>query len=175
MTYLHTYSGKTLSFIDPQPDDIDIKDISHHLGRICRFNGACQPFYSVAQHSIFVSDQVDAPIQLSALLHDAGEAYYGDMSTPFKEAMQECVGSRWDIILARIDNVIMMKFNLKYRWHKDIKIADRLALATEIRYLTSWNLAHMAITLPTPHGKPLRPMEPLSAIHDFYQTYLELT
>ena len=172
--YMYTYSGRKLSLIDPQPEDIDITDISLHLSKICRFNGAVHPFYSVAQHSVFVSDRVDAHIKLAALLHDAGKAYYGDISTPLKMAMQELVGSRWDVILSRIDSAITAKFNLKFQGHPDIKVADHVALATEIRDLTSWDTDNLIIQLPYPHPMTLRPTGPLTAGRDFFKTYWRL-
>ena len=174
MTYITTHSGQKFSLIDPQPEDVHIKDVAHHLGRICRFNGAVHTFYSVAQHSVFVSSLVEDQIKFTALLHDAGEAYYGDMSSPFKMAMQELVGSRWDVILDRIDRVIKVSFNLKFTDCSEIRLSDRIAMATEIRDLTYWNLENMALTLPTPDPTKLNPSGPFFATIDFLDTYRSL-
>ncbi len=174
MTYITTYSGKKLSLIDPQPEDICIEDIAYHLGSLCRFNGACRRFYSVAQHCVFVHDLVEDPIKFLALMHDAGEAYYGDMSSPFKQAMQELVGARWDIILYRVDKVICTAFELPFGTHYDIKIADRIALATEIRDLTCWDLTDMGIELPPPHLAPIVINHPNYAAKNFLKVYRSL-
>lgn len=69
------------------PSQIYINDIAHHLSMICRFNGATSRFYSVAEHSFWCSvwcDRYNPDTALAALLHDAAEAYVGDISAPLK-------------------------------------------------------------------------------------------
>lgn len=171
MTFITTHSGKKLSLIDPQPEDICIEDIGHHLGSICRFNGAINRFYSVAQHSVFVADQIVDRIRLTALLHDAGEAYYGDMSSPFKEAMRELVGSRWGVILDRIDRVIRLKFNLKFNDCAEIMYADKVAIATEWRDFMSTDVPDC---LPEPHPAVIVPFRDEVATKLFLITYRNL-
>jgi hypothetical protein len=84
--YITTYSGRDISLAgDVLPEDIDILDIAHSLSLQCRYNGACKFFYSVAQHSEFVSRHVPPEDALAALLHDAEEAYTSDMTTPLKK------------------------------------------------------------------------------------------
>lgn len=117
-----TYTGKVFSFIDPQPEDICIEDIAHHLSLICRFNGACRVHYSVAQHSVYVSEIVSVKAQ--ALLHDAGEAYYGDITSPFKQVLEEICGNEFKQILERIDKAIFDKFNVPYPFDIRVKKAD---------------------------------------------------
>lgn len=70
-----TYTGRQFWPLDPRAEDIDIRDVAHHLSLICRFNGAGRAFYSLAQHSCLVADTLDAPLKLWGLLHDAAEAY----------------------------------------------------------------------------------------------------
>jgi len=74
-----TFTGRQFYPLDPCPEDIDIHDIAHHLSLICRFNGACRVFYSVAQHCCIVSDALARPYKLRGLLHDGTETYFGDM------------------------------------------------------------------------------------------------
>lgn len=71
--------------LHPDPDLIDIRDIAQGLGHTCRFNGQVVNFYSVAQHSIMVSKIVPDEYRLHALLHDAAEAYLGDVVRPLKQ------------------------------------------------------------------------------------------
>ena len=52
MSYITTVSGIHFYPLDPNPNDIDIKDIAHSLSLICRANGHFKYFYSVAQHCI---------------------------------------------------------------------------------------------------------------------------
>lgn len=70
--------------------DIDILDIAHALSLLSRANGHFWQFYSVAQHCINCMMEAEArgyspKLQLACLLHDASEAYIGDMSRPMKQ------------------------------------------------------------------------------------------
>lgn len=67
---------------------ICIEDIAHHLSQTMRYNGACGWPYSVAHHSLEVAKLVPAPFKLAGLLHDAAEAYTGDLVSPLKHALQ---------------------------------------------------------------------------------------
>lgn len=72
----------------PRPIDISIEDITTSLAKICRYNGQVDLFYSVAQHCGLVAELVHPSIAFPALLHDASEAYLGDMSSKLKHAPQ---------------------------------------------------------------------------------------
>src|ERR1051326_5760594 len=79
-----THTGKQFWPLDARVDEIDIEDIAHGLSHICRFGGHCRHFYSVAQHSVLVSRAVPLQLRMAGLLHDATEAYIGDMVRPLK-------------------------------------------------------------------------------------------
>lgn len=141
-----TYTGKKLSFIDPQPEDICIEDIAHHLSLICRFNGACRTFYSVAQHSVHVAEIVLPGAIPQALLHDAGEAYYGDITSSLKEVLKGigcgcCHNDNFEMILKRIDQAIFDKFNIPYPISEEVKQADRMTLNLEWSNFMSCGIA----------------------------------
>lgn len=87
MSKVFTYSGKMLDLSDIRPEAIDIKDIAHALSQLCRFSGQCRSFYSVAEHSIRVCGLVPDEHKLAALLHDASEAYLGDVIAPIKQML----------------------------------------------------------------------------------------
>lgn len=93
MTWINTLKGKRVSLLNPDRVLLDIKEIAHALSRINRFTGHIKPeHYSVAEHSVRCSLFAAAwgrPLetQLWALLHDAHEAFVGDISTPMKHAM----------------------------------------------------------------------------------------
>lgn len=74
-----SYSGRQLVAENPDPASIDLIDIAHHLSMVCRFGGACPTFYSVASHSMYVVDLLPPELAIEGLLHDASEAYLGDM------------------------------------------------------------------------------------------------
>lgn len=80
-----TYTGKIVDILNLQPDDIDIEDIAMSLARQPRFNGHTTKFYSVAQHCVLASQLGVYNDRLAILLHDAAEAYVGDIVTPLKE------------------------------------------------------------------------------------------
>ena len=87
--YLQTVSGRWVNPFDPDPEQLDAGDIARALANQCRFGGHSRAFYSVAQHSVIVSRLVeerggDAEDAFAALMHDATEAYLGDMPHPIK-------------------------------------------------------------------------------------------
>lgn len=75
--------------MDPRTDEIFIEDIAFALSKLCRFGGHANRFYSVAEHSVHIGDYLlrtyhDEKIALGGLLHDAAEAYVGDLQKPVK-------------------------------------------------------------------------------------------
>ena len=85
--WLQTRSGIQFTPKNPQPDQIDIDDIAHSLSMQVRYCGHLEMFYSVAQHSVLCSLIVAKEHALCALLHDATEAYMGDLPSPIKRLL----------------------------------------------------------------------------------------
>ena len=88
-TSITTYCNLQFDPLFAQVQDIRIDDIAHALSLICRANGHFRIFYSVAQHSIHCALEAAAcaytkKTQLHCLLHDAAEAYLGDVTRPLK-------------------------------------------------------------------------------------------
>ena len=142
-----TRYGKILDFGNPQPDQIDVKDITFSLAHICRFNGHSKKHYSVAQHSVLVAQRFNDPkLRLYALLHDAHEAYTGDITSPLKLYMNSISPGIVDKVEHKIDAAIHAHFGLQYPLSElaktAIKLSDKRALATETRDLT--RLSHEA-------------------------------
>lgn len=87
--FIETISGRAFSFDSPTTNQVDIADVAHALSMQCRFAGHVKQFYSVAEHSVLVSIEVsrlggNIIDTLAGLLHDAGEAFVGDMPSPVK-------------------------------------------------------------------------------------------
>lgn len=84
---VETYSGGGFDLFTPDPSDIQLEDIAASLAHTCRFGGHCRDFYTVAHHSLHVSSELSektARLRVLGLLHDAGEAYLGDIPRPLK-------------------------------------------------------------------------------------------
>lgn len=130
-----TQSGRYFSFTDATPDDIHIEDIAHALSHLCRFTGHTREFYSVAQHSVLVSYRVPQGMALEGLLHDATEAYVGDVSRPLKMLLPE-----YQKIEAFVWSLIAKRFGISEKLPPRIKEVDNILLFTERRDLMPRNL-----------------------------------
>lgn len=84
MAWIQTFTGKKFPLDKPDPALIDIEGIAHALSLLCRFNGHCTRFCSVAEHSVHVAREIDLDLAMEGLLHDAAEAYLGDVHSPLK-------------------------------------------------------------------------------------------
>jgi len=146
--WITTYTGKRFHFLDPQPEEIDIIDIAHHLSLLCRFTGACREFYSVAEHSIRVADILPRELKLAGLLHDAAESYTNDISRPVKYS------HKLEETEALISVAIGKKFNVELS-HPKIKEADNIMIATEAKDLMD-NMDRWA-ELPEPLESKIEP------------------
>jgi hypothetical protein len=113
---------------------------------ICRFGGHSQRFYSVAQHSVHVSERGRTDTEKRwGLLHDATEAYVGDMIRPLKLHMPE-----FREVEDRILFVIAQKFDLALPIPSSVKEADEILLATEAHAI----MGESCRNAPTVTGKP---------------------
>jgi hypothetical protein len=123
---LTTISGKKVDFYRPVMSMISLEDIAHALSHICRFNGHVHKFYSVAEHSVLLSKLVPEEYALSALFHDAAEAYIGD-TRPMRSQI-----TGLEEVEARFNSLIVDKFGLKILLDCDeIAHADKRMLVTE--------------------------------------------
>jgi hypothetical protein len=129
--WILTASGRVISLRDPHPSDVEIKDLAHALSRLCRFGGHAREHYSVAQHCLIVSLLAPPEFELAALLHDAPEAYLGDVVSPLKSELY-----RYRLLEARFCSVIEERFGLDPLSLRapEVLDADRQALAIERRF-----------------------------------------
>lgn len=89
MSLVETSSGLLFNLHSPDPALVRIDDIARSLSRQCRFNGHTRFFYSVADHSVYVGNLLPPEIRIYGLLHDAHEAYLGDIASPVKKLVGE--------------------------------------------------------------------------------------
>jgi uncharacterized protein len=127
--WIQTRSGIAFDLVDPRPSTVDLGDIAFSLAHINRFTGhvGC---YSVAQHSVLVSHAVLPEHARVALMHDAHEAYVGDISSPLKTLLPG-----FKAIEQRVWAAIAERFDLQLELPGDVKRADLEALMTEARDL----------------------------------------
>ncbi|NML59951.1 phosphohydrolase [Massilia sp. RP-1-19] len=157
--YVSTFSGNRFYPLEPRIDHVAIEDIAHGLAYQCRFNGQTCEFYSVAQHSLVVASLVPPALRLAALLHDAAEAYLGDMVKPLKVLLPEFAA-----IEDKVSLIIGAAFGVDFSDYGPIKEADLIALATEKRDLMPHSVERWAYldTVRALPG-PIVPMSPRDA------------
>ena len=165
---IQTQSLRYFNYVDPHPDQFTIEDIAHALSNICRFAGHTNKFYSVAQHCVIMSYHVTPMYALHALLHDAAEAFLGDIPTPLKQMLPE-----YKVIESRVEKVILNKFGIT-DMPPEIKEFDTRMLVTEQNYLMPEANRHWTFD-----AKPLdiliRPAEPAIAKRKYLTRFEELS
>ncbi len=141
MTIVRTASGIDFDLLYPRPEMVRFTDIAQHLAQINRYSGAARLPVSVAQHSVLVADiLVDMNCSpatcLAGLLHDAHEAYLGDIPAPVKAVMEKHHHYAGLFHLsARIDNTVHQAAGLDYQYMVQVDRADERALLNEWRDL----------------------------------------
>lgn len=135
-----TNSGRHIDLMNPDPKQIDINDIALALSKVCRFNGQIKYFYSVAEHSVRVSELLPNNLKLIGLLHDASEAYICDIPTPLKHLLGESYYAIERRIMGAIGEALKVDLT---DLPEPVKVADRTMTVTERDYLravnnTSW-------------------------------------
>mgnify|MGYP003332208406 CR=1 FL=1 len=139
--YFQTFTGKHFCLLKPRVEDVCIEDIAHALARTCRYGGHCHvENYSVAEHSILIAEYIWREwtayvpkhrrfLALRGLLHDAPEAYYGDIKRPIKHepAIKAVLGP----IFAEVDRVVFTALGVPVEEDLAIKMLDRRIVRDE--------------------------------------------
>ena len=124
-----TSSGKYVDLNNLKPEDIEITDIAHSLAQLCRYNGHTSKFLSVAEHCVRlaryafnnlpVENDFNVKVAKALLLHDATEAYVGDVIYPLKKFLNEFVK-----LEDKIGEVINKKYNCKITKEMQAKLKE---------------------------------------------------
>lgn len=169
--WMQTYSGEPFYPLEPNLDHIDIVDIAHALSMLCRYNGHCKRFYSVAEHSVLISHTVDTENALWALLHDAAEAYIGDMVRPLKHEMPEFMAAEDNLEVA-----IAGKFHLGWPMPAQVKEHDtRIVVDEREQNMAPAHLPWALLDGFKPLGVTINFWSPDQAEEEFMSRYLQLT
>lgn len=181
---IHTATGGRFYVMDPRPGEVSVFDVSHALANLCRFNGHTRFHYSVAQHSSLVSDFVMAEsgshaMAMLGLLHDAHEAYSGDVTRPLKVALEEAAPGLIAGIEGRIQAAILEWAGLSPMDAEAaaslVKEADNVVLATEKRdVMTRPHAGEWGGDLPSPQPEGIERLTPEIAEAGFLSRFWRL-
>lgn len=167
--WMQTYTGRQFYPLDPRPEDVDVVDVAHALSMQCRYNGHVHCFMSVAEHCVLVSRLVPSEHALWGLLHDATEAYVGDMVRPLKLHMPEYRAVEDQVMVA-----IAEKFGVDPAMPPAVTDADSRILLDERAALLGspagdWNVSG------EPFGIEIPAWDPATAKTEYLVRFAELT
>lgn len=176
--WIITRTGKKVYPLDFRPEMFDIEDVAHALSMLCRYTGHCPFFYSVAEHSVIVSDEVlrlggSDKDGLQALLHDAAEAYIADVSQPLKHCEEFAF---YKVVERGIEQTIYELHGLPKILDPKIKEIDAGMLLKEGYQFFPESIAEWTYPpkdTPIPSGRILC-QEPTVAKHRFLTRYRAL-
>lgn len=136
-----------VDLIEPTTDMIHLSDIAKSLSRISRYGGHTGTDWSVLQHLAlcdWIAETSDLPevtedlgFRQYVVLHDAHEAYTGDIPRPLKQLLDQ--NGQVEALENRLDAVIFEKFAVPAchgtkhgPMHRSLKQIDNEALSAEV-------------------------------------------
>lgn len=166
-----TAAGHYFDFDKPDQCKFGIDEIAHALSHLCRFTGHTRRFYSVAQHSVLVSKIVPREFALEGLLHDAAEAFIGDVAKPLKKLLPD-----YQALERRVEAAVFSRLGINPELPACVKRADLIMLVTERRDLMPYSPGDSWTQLDGVQPLPERvsPVRPDVAFDDFLSRYREL-
>lgn len=142
-----TWTGKRFDYLATAAEMaqvVSVEDIAHALARICRYGGHVSTWWSVADHCLEVSLELErvardagydddevAYLSLVGLLHDAAEAYTGDMVSPLKWALREIDGPRhgWAYVSDSVEEAVWLATLGAIPWDRWLRVVQGVDLA----------------------------------------------
>jgi 5'-deoxynucleotidase YfbR-like HD superfamily hydrolase len=168
-----TATGQYFNFLQPQRHTILIEDIALGLSHVCRFAGQTRTLYTVAQHSVLVCDLVASTHPqdaFAALMHDAHEAYVGDVPSPLKQLLPD-----YKSLEDRIQGAVLARYGLQRPLPASVKHADLVLLATEQRdFMPAHDDEWVVIAGIEPLFSTIRAWDPITARKAFMQRFYAL-
>lgn len=170
-SWMQTVNGRMFWPCDPRIGDFDLGEIAVALGNICRFGGHLNTHYSVAQHCVLVAELCPENLQLEGLMHDATEAYYGDIPRPLKYSAY-MAGYREIEKIAEM--ALARQFDLHYwsdtGWPEIVKHYDNAILMAEHRDLQVLEPAPWGVDVPA-DPKTISPWPAAQAAEAWLKAY----
>lgn len=168
-SWMQTFTGGQFFPLDPRADEVDVRDIAHSLAMQCRYNGHTRVFYSVAEHCVLMSRVVSRENALWALLHDATEAYVGDMVRPLKRHMPHFCAVEDQVMLT-----IAEHFGIDATMPPEVHRADTRILLNERAALFDKPAGDWGIDLE-PLEVTIQAWSPAQAEQEYLLRFAELT
>jgi len=163
-------NGDFFDFNDPFRHEFDIKTIAHALSHVCRYTGHSDKFYSVAEHSVLVSRIVPESAALAGLLHDASEAFCGDVSSPLKALLPE-----YKKIEEAVQEALFNYFNLSWPMPRSVHVADKQLYKAEREQIATGGVDNLWHTRTKIADVVITGMQPKDAKAFFLSRFNELT
>jgi len=178
MSWIETYDGGCFDFENPEESTVRITDIAVSLSRLSRFNGHTLFNYTVGQHCVLMEKALRkehpaaSPLErVHLLLHDASEAYTGDMCRPlkYKPGMEE---------FRRVEDVVQKtiydKLELPYPTDEEMRVVkeyDDRMLRTEAEALMCRLRDWRKVITLEPLDVPVKPWTEKRVYTSFLQAY----
>jgi uncharacterized protein len=125
-------TGQALDLRQPDPALIFIEDIAASLSLLNRFTGYTSRPYTVGEHCLLGLEFLPAWDRFEYLMHDASEAYLGDVSGPLKHL--EGMAYYRELERAWM-KAIRERFGMKKEQPAIVTLTDQRMLVTEMRDL----------------------------------------
>ena len=170
---MRTISNRLVELRDVKPEMIDIHDIAHSLHQVNRFGGHAIRPYSVLSHSLAAADLMPDGRKMEGLLHDAAEAYIGDVTTPVKEMFPE---------ICRYEDGLLTIILRKYDTHGEANIVNGTYKKSPVMLSTDKRLGAGEHTVLRPQCVGVRDADVIALMlkywnaepADFINRYIEL-
>ena len=161
--WIETSSGMRFSLETPLLESVCIEDIANSLAKTCRYVGHCDRFYSVAEHCVWCAnlakhEGLSVDRQMACLMHDAAEAYIGDISGPMKALLLERGVMEVELLEDLVQLVILQGLGMDYLYAAgdDVKRIDKTMFAIEEAHM----LPSRGDWLPADWPKPPKDLQP---------------
>jgi hypothetical protein len=167
--WMQTIGERKFYPMDPRPEEVFIEDIAWSLAHQARYNGHARLFYSVAEHSILVSEALAGTgMEFAGLMHDATEAYVTDVPRPLKRYL-----TNYAEIEDNVWRAIAKRYDLPAELPEAVKDADNAVLMAEKPVLLGTKFAWAKLAEPA--AVTIRGLDPLSAYSAFLARFYALT